>query len=49
MSRESKLAKNTIILAIGTFLPQLGSLIVIPILTGYLTKEQFNMHDPSRL
>ena len=33
MSREGNLAKNTGILAIGTFLPKLASFITLPILT----------------
>ena len=45
MSREGKLAKNTIILSIGTFLPKLASFITLPILTGYLTKEEYGMYD----
>lgn len=45
MSREGKLAKNTIILAIGTFLPKLASFITLPILTGKLTKESYGTYD----
>ncbi len=45
MSRESKLAKNTLILSIGTFLPKLASTITLPILTGYLTQEEFGSYD----
>lgn len=45
MSREGKLAKNTAILAIGTFLPKLGAFVVLPILTGYLTKEELGTYD----
>lgn len=45
MSREGKLAKNTIILSIGTFLPKLASFITLPILTGYLTKEDYGTYD----
>lgn len=45
MSRESKLAKNTIILALGTFLPKLASFVTLPILTGYLTKEEYGTYD----
>ena len=45
MSRESKLAKNTLILSIGTFLPRLASFITLPILTGYLTKEEMGTYD----
>lgn len=45
MSRQGKLAKNTFILAIGTFLPKLASFITLPILTGYLTKEEYGTYD----
>ncbi|MCM1270053.1 MAG: oligosaccharide flippase family protein [Ruminococcus flavefaciens] len=45
MSRGGKLAKNTIILAIGTFLPKLASFITLPILTGKLTKESYGTYD----
>ncbi|MBR0485381.1 MAG: oligosaccharide flippase family protein [Oscillospiraceae bacterium] len=45
MSRESKLAKNTVILAIGTFLPKLASFVTLPILTGCLTREDYGIYD----
>ena len=45
MSREGKLAKNTLILAIGTFLPKLASFITLPILTGYLTQDEYGTYD----
>lgn len=45
MSREGKLAKNTLILSIGSFLPKLAAFITLPILTGYLTKEEYGMFD----
>lgn len=45
MSRESKLVKNTIVLSIGTFLPKLASFVTIPILTGFLTKEEYGTYD----
>ena len=45
MSRGGKLAKNTIILAIGTFLPKLASFITLPILTGCLSKESYGTYD----
>ena len=45
MSREGKLAKNTLIIAIGTFLPKLASFITLPILTGCLTKEELGTYD----
>lgn len=45
MSREGKLAKNTFILAIGTFLPKLAAFITLPILTGCLTMEEYGTYD----
>lgn len=45
MSRESKLVKNTLVLSIGTILPKLASFITLPILTGYLTKEDMGAYD----
>lgn len=45
MSREGKLAKNTIILSLGTFLPKLASFITLPILTGYMTKSEYGTYD----
>lgn len=45
MSREKELAKNTLILSIGTFLPKFAALITIPIITGYLTKVEYGTYD----
>ena len=45
MSREGKLAKNTLILSIGTFLPKLASIITLPILTGCLTRSEMGTYD----
>lgn len=45
MSREGKLAKNTFVIAIGTFLPKLASFVTLPILTGCLTKEEYGTYD----
>lgn len=45
MSRESKLAKNTLILGIGTFLPKFASFVTMPILTYYLTKAEYGTYD----
>ena len=44
-SRAEQLVKNTFILAIGTFLPKLAAFITLPILTGYLTKEEYGTYD----
>lgn len=45
MSRTSKLAKNTFIIAIGTFLPKLATFVTLPILTGCLTKTEYGAVD----
>lgn len=45
MSREKELAKNTFIISLGTFLPQLTAFITLPILTLYLTKTEYGIYD----
>ncbi|MCM1308225.1 MAG: oligosaccharide flippase family protein [Butyrivibrio sp.] len=45
MSREGKFAKNTVILALGTFFPKLAIFITLPILTACLTKEEYGTYD----
>lgn len=45
MSREGKLVKNALLLLIGTFLPKLATFITLPILTGFLTKEEYGTYD----
>lgn len=45
MKREKELLKNTIILAIGRFLPQAFSFVTIPMVTYYLTKSEYGMYD----
>ena len=45
MNRSEQLAKNTVILSIGVFLPKLASFITLPILTGYLTKVEYGTYD----
>lgn len=45
MSREKELVKNTIILSLGNFLPQLTSLITLPILTAFMTKTEYGTYD----
>lgn len=45
MSREKELAKNTFIIALGTFLPKLTTLVTLPILTAYLTKAEYGTYD----
>ena len=45
MSRQGNLAKNSLILSIGTFLPKFAAFFTLPILTGYLTKEEYGTYD----
>lgn len=45
MSRESNLAKNTLIITLGTFLSQLTSLITLPIVSAGLTKAEYGTYD----
>lgn len=45
MSREGNLVKNTVVLAVGTFFPKLASFISLPILTAYLTREEYGTYD----
>lgn len=45
MSREGELAKNTLVLSLGTFLPKAASIVVLPILTGSLTQEEYGTYD----
>lgn len=45
MEREKALAKNTIIIGFGTFLPKVASIITLPIVTGSLTKSEYGTYD----
>ena len=45
MNREKKLAKNTLILAVGTFFPKLAIFLTLPILTGQLSKTDYGIYD----
>lgn len=45
MDREKALAKNTFIIAIGTFLPKFSSIITLPIITGGLSKAEMGTYD----
>lgn len=45
MGREKELAKNTIVLAIGKFIPRIISIITLPIITGCLSKSEFGIYD----
>lgn len=44
-SRKINLAKNTGILAIGTFLPKAATFVTLPLLTAFLTKEEYGSYD----
>ncbi|HHD7875633.1 oligosaccharide flippase family protein [Enterococcus faecium] len=45
MNREKALAKNTLIISIGNFLPKFSSIITLPIITGGLTKVEMGTYD----
>lgn len=45
MGREKELAKNTVVLAIGKFIPRIISIITLPVITGCLTKSEFGTYD----
>lgn len=45
MSRQKKLFKNTLVLSIGTFLPKISAMLVLPIITGALTKNEYAIYD----
>lgn len=45
MSRATELAKNTLIISFGTFLPKFASIITLPIVTAGLTKSEFGTYD----
>ena len=45
MNREKMLAKSTIILGMGTLVPQLVNYLTIPILTKYLTTNDYGLYD----
>lgn len=45
MSREGRLVKHTVILAIGTFFPKLTTFLALPVLTAFLTKTEYGTYD----
>lgn len=45
MNRNRELIKNTAILMIGQFVPKIMALIVLPILTGSLSKTEYGLYD----
>ena len=44
-ARATSLAKNTLIISLGTFLPKAASFITLPILTGVLTQDEYGTYD----
>lgn len=45
LSRVRSLAKNTLILSLGTCFPKIMSFITLPLLTGHLTKAEYGKYD----
>ena len=45
MKREVSLVKNTFILGLGMFLPKVASFVILPVLTGELTKDDYGTYD----
>lgn len=45
MGKKENLAKNTLILSIGTFLPKLAGFFTLPILTEFLTKPEYSNYN----
>lgn len=45
MKREKELVKNTIVLALGRFLPKIVALITLPIVTSKLSKGEYGNYD----
>lgn len=45
MNRERNLVKNVLIISVGTVLPKLSNIIILPILTAELTKAEYGTYD----
>jgi len=45
MNRGKELAKNSLILSVGTFFPKAVNVITLPIITGHLTKIEYGTLD----
>ncbi len=45
MKREKELVKNTVVLALGRFLPKIVSLVTLPIVTARLSKGEYGTYD----
>ena len=44
-NRNKDLLKNTLVLSIGQFVPKIMALVILPLLTGYLTKAEYGLYD----
>ena len=44
-NRNEELVRNSLLLSIGTLIPKVLSLIILPIVTGCLTKEEYGKYD----
>jgi len=45
MNREKYFVKSMVIYAIGTFIPKLSHLVLLPLYTAFLTKAEFGTYD----
>lgn len=45
MKRGESLAKNTLILSLGTIIPKITSFVTLPIITLYLTKDEIGINE----
>lgn len=45
MKREREFVKNSIVLSIGTVIPKLTSVVILPIITGCLSKSEYGTYD----
>ena len=43
--RDSELIKNTFVLGLGQLVPKMISLVILPILTKYLTTSEYGIYD----
>ena len=44
-NRNEELVKNSLLLSIGTLVPKVLSLIILPIVSGYLSQEEYGNYD----
>jgi O-antigen/teichoic acid export membrane protein len=45
MSRERELVKNSLILFLGTVVPKMIAVVLLPVITAYLTKAEYGTYD----